>query len=103
MKFKPYKLKTIDKEFEALPSKDLANLASAMKSYEEGETTGYRLENYGDGIKMIKDSGRGQGRCLFFTEIDDNAIILKVYKKESQKIPKAIIDTAKQRKKKYEQ
>lgn len=103
MKFVPFDEKKIEKEFDALPSKDRAKLDAAVLAYEEGVETGYILKSYSDGIKMITDSGRGQGRCLYFVETEDAAVILKVYKKETQKVPDAVLKTARRRKKDHEQ
>ena len=49
---------------------------------------------------MITDSGRGQGRGLFVTVSDEAILILKVYKKESQKADKSALNAAISRKKK---
>lgn len=103
MQFKPYNERTIKKEIASIPAQDQSKLLSAMKSFENGELTGFILKDYSDGIKMLTDSGRGQGRCIFFTEDKEVAVILKVYKKETQKLPKAVIDTAIRRKKDYEE
>jgi phage-related protein len=48
---------------------------------------------------MIK--GRGQGRGRFFSNIEDQVVLLLVYKKESQKAPKRLIDLAKARRDEY--
>lgn len=103
MQFKPFKEKTIKKEFAELPSGDFKKLQVAMRSFTEGLEAKYQVKDYGDGIKMITDAGRGQGRCIFFFEVEGDAIIVKVYKKESQKASKQALDAAKARKKKYEQ
>lgn len=102
-KFKPFNEQVIRKELLALPATDHKALTVAMAAFQDETGTGYRIKDYGDGLKMITDSGRGQGRGLFFIETEDSFVLLSVYKKEGQKAPTSLLDTAKQRKKKYEQ
>lgn len=103
MTFVPFDEKTIEKEFEKLPEDDRVKLDSAIFAYEEGVDSGWAIKSYSDGLKMITDGGRGQGRCIFFVEYEEFAVILTVYKKESQKVPFSVLKTAKARRKKYEQ
>ena len=103
MRFKPFNEKKIGKEFADLPVGASAHLIRAMKALEDGEEKGWKTKDYGDGIQMITDSGSGQGRCLFFESEPGTAVILLVYKKESQKVPLRILKTAATRKKQYEE
>lgn len=103
MEFKAFDEKRIAKELDDLPRHDRAKLVAALEAFEDGEEAGWSVKLYGDGLKMITDSGRGQGRCLFFFEVDGDAVIVKIYKKETQDVPKAVLATALRRKKEYEQ
>jgi len=100
-KFKPFEAEAIRKEFLSISGEDAYHLKYAMESYQEDYRIGYTVKNYGDGLMMVKDSGRSQGRCLFFfSEIVDGIEILTVvliYKKETQEAPKHIIETARKR------
>ncbi len=92
---------TINRELAALAREDLRALRFAMFHYGAESGAHCRVENYGKGLMMVTNSGRGQGRCLFFTvRIEDGVeslTALLVYKKESQKAPQAILDTARRR------
>lgn len=102
-KFVPFDADVIRKELLSLPVEDHKSLTLAMASYQKDLDSGYRISNYGDGLKMITDSGHGQGRGLFFAETEEGLILLLVYKKETQRAPKSVIETARGRKKRYEQ
>lgn len=97
MEFVFFDPKTISKEFRDLPPEDLARLSAAMQKYVEGNEIGWTIKDYGDGLKMITDSGRGQGRCLFFEDVEGDLVIVKVYKKESQLVPQAVLNSARAR------
>ncbi|MBI1756640.1 MAG: hypothetical protein HYR64_05985 [Fimbriimonas ginsengisoli] len=93
---------TTVKEALAIPTRDRQRLFEAMAAYRNDLGAGYRIENYGSGLWMITDSGRGQGRCVFFKrlEIADGVEILVAllfYKKESRKAPARILNTARRR------
>ena len=66
---------------------------------------GYEVEDYGGGLKKNPQSGRTQGRCLFFAEIEskDSVVLvaLMFYKKESQRVPTQKLATARQRMNEY--
>ena len=85
----------------AVREEDRRKLKFAMASYASDIGANDRLENYGDGLMMITDSSRGQGRCLFFTvaNVDGEEVLtaLLVYKKETQRAPRRLLDTALQR------
>jgi len=55
---------------------------------------------------MLTDGGRGQGRCLFFKVIkvkdEELLVALLFYKKETPKAPERLIDTARNRMRRYE-
>ena len=91
----------ITEEMKALPTEDYKRLRLAMFNYARDIQVAYRVESYGDGLMMVTDAARGQGRCLFFSVRIENGVelltALLVYKKESQKAPKRILDLARQR------
>jgi phage-related protein len=97
----PFDRHTINRELLALPSEDYYRLTSAMLAYRKQQTSGFVVDNYGEGLMMVKDDSRGQGRCLFFTvrEVDGEEVLtaLLVYKKESEKADKAALRTARRR------
>lgn len=63
--FRPFDAETIRKELLRLPAKDHKALTVAMLAYQEELESGYRLRDYGDGLKMITDSGiGGLAACL---------------------------------------
>jgi len=73
-----------------------------MAAYRDDLGIGYRVENYGEGLWMITDGGRGQGRCVFFRRIVEGdgsefLVALLFYKKETQKVPERILNTARRR------
>ena len=78
-----------------------------MENYQQDTGVAYKIKSYGDGLKMITDSGHGQGRCLFFRselitnphsgEQRERLVALLVYKKESQNVPEAILRSARHR------
>ena len=60
-------METINREFAALPPDDYFRLGEAMLAYRLDQGAGYIVQNYGDGLMMVKDAAHGQGRCLFFS------------------------------------
>jgi phage-related protein len=73
-----------------------------MAAFRDDLGAGYRVESYGDGVWMITDAGRGQGRCFFFRRVEEpdgseTLVSLLYYKKETQRAPERILRTAKQR------
>lgn len=94
----------INKEFSALPRESFKDLTFAMDNYQRDNGVAYRHEHYGEGLEMLAG---GQGRCLFFTreaitdavtgERVERLIALLVYKKEGQKAPKHVLQTARDR------
>ena len=77
-----------------------------MKLYRMDAGIGYVVNSYGKGILMIKPKD-GQGRCLFFSVIETDGaqelVALLAYNKESQKIPKHLIDLAADRMRQYKE
>jgi phage-related protein len=100
-KFRPFDEITIISELRKLPAQDRSALFEAMQHFQNGTRIGYTHKRYGKELEMITDSGVGQGRCLFFVRDQNNLIILLVYKKESQKLPKQIEQAARIRLAKY--
>lgn len=97
-KFEPFDERIIRKEFWELNTQDFLDLTEAMKNYQLETGVGYTIDNYGE-VLMIK--GSRQGRGLFFTMVEGRVVLLLVYKKESQKAPKRVIDIAVSRKKEF--
>jgi phage-related protein len=101
---------TITQELDALPPKDAANLIAIMNGYETvgfGNPSPAKIQDYGEGIKSIrhfKPSYKGRG--LFYVGESGAGYqklwILTVYKKESQEVPKHILERAKSRKASHE-
>lgn len=93
--------KIIQKELDSLPELDKGRLLRAVRAYANDLSVGFEVKNYKDqGLLMITDSGRGQGRGLFVTVTDEAILVLKVYKKESQKADQSALNAALSRKKK---
>ena len=94
-----------------MPTKDRAKLQALMEHY---ETVGFenpapvQVDDYGDGLyrlRHVKPAYRG--RVIFFA-VDrvkdfERLVVLTVYKKQSQKTPASVVETAKRRKKLWEE
>lgn len=100
-KFEPFDKNIIRREILDLCAEDHKRLTVAMKAYQLDLGVGYKLKNYGNKIEMLTDSGDGQGRCIFFTRTTDRLIVLLVYKKESKRTPRSILETAHARLQRY--
>ena len=111
----PFNADSIRQEFLALPAFDRARLMRAMKRYQdgtEGDARPAEIDSYEGGIHRIKSSDpKAQGRGLFSRirrktkEAKDGPellALLVVYKKESDSVPRSVLDKARQRKKGYE-
>lgn len=75
-----------------------------MGRWAQRAEAGYVIKDYGDGILMIKATNGTSGRCLFFTIDEDEptlAVALLGYKKEGTEAPKAVIQTARERRGRY--
>src|ERR1035441_3243590 len=108
--FIPFHEDTIRKELDELPSKDAAKLASLMDHYEQcglGNPSPAQVDDYGDGLYRLRHIKPAyQGRLLFFAT-DCSAefgrlVILVVCKKQGQNALQHILETAKRRKKQWE-
>jgi len=108
--FVPFDQGSIEKELNELPPRDAAKLAALMDHYEQcgfGNPSPAQIDDYGSGIfrlRHIKPSY--QGRLLFFASRRsagfEELVVLAVYKKQGQKAPKHILETARRRKKTWE-
>ena len=102
--WKSFDKRITDKEFQSLAIDDRIGLFEAMKLFALDASIGYTVKNYGEGLMMVKPKD-GQGRCLFFTQIEKagqlELIALLAYKKEGQKLPISVRRTAFARKKSY--
>ncbi len=101
----------IQSEFASLPAKDRAKLATLVQHYQSsglGDPTPVQIDGYGDGIFRLRHIKPAYaGRLLFFT-VDRSAgyeklVILLVYKKEGQKTPAHVFETAKRRKRQWDE
>ena len=92
-------------EFKLLPERDEVGLHTLIARLEEAPvfvTKPILIEDYGE-IKCLRDRDASyQGRCLFFVAEAkrefQKLVIVKVYKKEKQAVPKSVMATAIQRK-----
>lgn len=92
-------------ELESLPSKDRAKLAALMEFYEGvGLENPYpaQIDSYEHGILRIRHvKANYQGRALYYVseslEGFQKLTLLVVYKKETGKVPSAVIETARRR------
>lgn len=100
----------IEQELEDLPAKDAANLIAVMDHY---ETVGFedpkpaKVQDYGDGIRSIRHvKPNYKGRALYYVGETRSGYqklwILTVYKKESQEVPKHVLERARSRKATHE-
>ena len=108
--FVPFSEEVILREFRALPENDRAKLYALIEHYETvglGNPSPVQIDDYGDGIFRLRHIKPAyQGRLIFFT-VDkvknfERIVILLVYKKETQKTPKSILETARNRRKQWE-
>ncbi|MCO5297806.1 MAG: type II toxin-antitoxin system RelE/ParE family toxin [Fimbriimonadaceae bacterium] len=103
--FEPFDEEVILAELESLPTKDRSKLAALMEFYEEVETGNpypAQIDLYDHGIYRIRHAKASyQGRALFCVsearEGYQKLTLLVVYKKESHKVPAAILQTARRR------
>jgi hypothetical protein len=100
----------ITAELDALPAKDAAKLVVLMDYYETvglGGPSPAKIQNYGDGIMCIRHIKPAyNGRALFYAGESRSGYqllwLLTVYKKESQEVPKQILERARERKAAHE-
>lgn len=103
--FVPFDEEVIRKELNDLPSKDADKLVALMDHYQRtghGNPAPAMIDDYGDGLFRLRHvKSSYSGRAIFFAaeKLPDGEtlIILKIYKKEGQKSPLSVIETAKAR------
>jgi phage-related protein len=79
-------------------------LMAAMREYSKGQLSPSKVKPIGDGILEITINRGGLFiRCLFFHPKPFIAVGLKVYMKKSNRLPKQHLDTAKARKRAWEE
>lgn len=109
--FIPFDEDTIRKEFGDLPESDRAKLVSLLGHYQGsglGNPSPAKIDDYGEGLYRLRHIKPAyQGRLNYFA-VDRQAgferlMILKVYKKESQKTPASVVETALRRKQVWEE
>ncbi len=95
----------ITQELDDLPARDAANLIVVMGRYEEvgfDDPKPAKVQDYGEGIKCIRHvKPNYKGRGLFYVGESGTGYqklwVLTVYKKESQEVPKHVLERAKTR------
>lgn len=97
-------------ELDDLPAKDASKLTSLMEHYRTAGSDNpspVMIDDYGGGIKRLRHIKPAyQGRLLFFT-MDRTAaferlVALTIYKKQSQDVPRNVLERAKSRKAQFE-
>lgn len=94
-----------------MPGNDAAKLGTLMEHYQtvgHGNPSPVQIDDYGNGLyrlRHIKPSYQGR---LIFLAVDraagfERLVILVIYKKQGQKTPADVIETAKRRKKQWEE
>ena len=102
---------TIVAELNDLPTRDRAKLVAVMEHYEQvglGDPAPAKIDGYGDGLFRIRHASAAyQGRALFCVALAgpsrQELVVLTVYKKESDAMPKAVLKRALQRKAVHQQ
>lgn len=100
----------IREEMDTIPSRDAAKLVALMEHYETaglGDPSPAKIQDYGNGILSIRHIKPAyQGRVLFYVqetrEKYQKLCVLTCYKKESQDVPRHILERAKNRKATHE-
>ncbi len=102
--------KIIRAELDSLPPKEAAKLVSLMEHYGQighENPSPAMVDDYGDGLKRLRHIKPAyQGRLLFFA-VDrssgyERLVALTVYNKQSQDVPRNILDRARARKAQFE-
>lgn len=109
--FVPFDADIITKEFDDLPAKDADKFAALLVHYQTtglGNPAPAQVDDYGNGLYRLRHiKSAYQGRLIFFAvdrvEGFERLVILTVYKKQSQKVPDSVLETAKRRKKQWEE
>lgn len=105
----PFDEEVILSELDALPDRDAANVLKLIQRLVSAPTrplSPILIEDYGDGIKCLRDvNAQFQNRTLFFVAESGPGYQLIVfvlhYKKETAKVPRRILELAKQRMKQW--
>lgn len=103
--FEAFDEDVIRAELDSLPSKDRAKLVAILEFYEVvgvGNPYPVQIDSYDHGILRIRHvKANYQGRALFYIskarEGYQKLTLLAVYKKESRRLPSAILETARRR------
>ena len=96
---------TIRSELSSLPIKDRSKLSALLEFYENsqsGDPHPVQIDAYGGGILRIRHAKAAyQGRALGYISESrkdyQKLILLLVYKKESDRVPSAVMETARRR------
>lgn len=99
----------IRSELDALPVKDSAKLIALMEHYKAvggGNPSPAMINDYSDGLKRMRHIKPAyKGRLLFFvadrTPDYERLVVLTVFKKESQDVPRSVLERAAIRKRLY--
>ena len=108
--FIPFDEEIIRRELYALPDGDRAKLEALIEHYEAvgfGNPAPAQVDDYGAGLYRLRHIKPAyQGRLIFFvvdrTKGFERFVIVTVYKKQSKRTPLGVIETAKRRKKQWE-
>lgn len=108
--FVPFDEEVIRKEFDDLPAKDADKLAALIVHYQAiglGNPSPAQIDDYGDGLYRLRHIKPAYAGRLIYFAVDRQAgferlVILMVFKKQSQKVPANVIETAKRRKQQWE-
>lgn len=103
--FEAFDEEVVRAELASLPTKDRSKLAALMEFYEEvgtGNPYPAQVDLYEHGIYRLRHAKASyQGRALYYVSESRDGYqkltLLSVYKKESAKVPSAILETARRR------
>ena len=108
--FVPFDEQTILGELRALPASDRAKLEALIEHHETvglGNPAPAQVDEYGGLYRLRHIKAAYQGRLIFFaverTKGFERLVILVVYKKQSQRTPAAVIETARRRKRQWKE
>src|SRR5438309_11881175 len=107
--FVPFDGPAIDSEFTSLAAAEKARLAYLISRVEKSPVQISKpilIEDYANDIRCLRDENtKHQGRCLFFVAESrkdyQKLVIVRIYKKETAKVPSAILKTAMERKERW--
>lgn len=109
--FIPFDESIIRKEFLALPDLDRAKMLALIEHYQQcgfGNPSPAQVDDYGGGLYRLRHVKQAyQGRLIFFATDRvagfERLVILVVFKKQSQDLPQKVLETARYRKKQWEE